>query len=156
MTVTKAATANVTVLEVTSTTQCAKVAPFTCTTNTSPTGISYMGVGFNRNVSTVTPDNPSQVINTNPFINIVSIGPGNTPATGINQGYIITNSNVTLGLTGGNTAGYALVKLTPDPGATPSNQPGTVWGQAPRGVVGQWPSWPPAPSCPTPAYPMPS
>jgi len=128
---TLAATATVTVLDVTSTTTCAKVAPFNCTTNTNPTDIAYMGVGFNRNVSTVTPDVSSQVINTNPFINIVSIGPGHAAATGINQGYIITDSGVTLGLTSANTTGYALVKLTPDPGATPTNQPGTIWGQAP-------------------------
>lgn len=131
-TATAAATANVTVLEVLKTTTCSKVSPFTCTSVIGPTGISYMGVGFNRGVSTVTPDNPSQVINTNPFINIVSIGSNPTvPATGINQGYIITNSGVTLGLTSSNTGGYALVKLTPDANPSPSNQPGTTWGQAP-------------------------
>ena len=47
----------------------------------------------------------------------------------------LTNGNVTLGLTSGNTANYALVKLTPHPSATPSNQPGTIWGQAPVTLV---------------------
>ena len=156
-TATTAATANVTVLEVLKTTTCAKVAPFTCTTVNNPQGISYMGVGFNRGVSTVTPDNPSQVINTNPFINIVSIGPGPTPApaTGLNQGYIITNSGVTLGLTSSNTAGYALAKLAPDSNPSPGNQPGTTWGQAPvvlsvGGVLG------PGTILPDAGIPMPS
>ena len=129
---TPVATSSVVVLQVTSTSCTSTVRG--CTPSDNPTGITYMGVGFNRGVSTVmpTPDNPNQgAINTNAFINIVSLGTGNSPATNLKQGYIITNSGVTLGLTSAATNDFAFVKLTPQPQPSPNTQGGTVWGQAP-------------------------
>ena len=132
---TKVATSKVTVLAVTST-ACTKDAR-SCTPTTNPTGIKYMGIGFNRGVSTVTTTTgtPSPALNTNVFTNITSIGSSNTPATNLAPGYVITNSGVTLGISTAQTTNYSFVKLTPDSGATPSTQPGTVWNQAPAGVT---------------------
>ncbi|MBS0518223.1 MAG: autotransporter domain-containing protein [Proteobacteria bacterium] len=122
------ATATVTVLQVTSITSasCQPSCP-------APDNIAYMGVGFNRNVSTVTATTPGVVINTNPFINLTSIN--GQPTTSLQQGYIITNSGVTLGLTAANTQNFAFVKLVPDTSPSPNSQAGTVWQQAPATVV---------------------
>lgn len=130
-----AATSNVTVLRVTSI-ACSPGAR-SCTPSNNPTGVTYMGIGFNRGVSTVTPaaGNPTTGIKTNVFNNVVSLGPTGTSAENLAPGYIITNSGVTLGLTTAGTAGYAFVKLTPDGSPSPNTQAGTVWNQAPAGVT---------------------
>ena len=128
------ATARVTVLLVTN--QICTIPGRNCTPSSSPTGVAYMGVGFDRGSSSITP--PAAFNNTNPFINIVSLASGN-PISTLRPGYLITNGGVTLGLS--NTAdvnnnnpgsNFAFVKLTPN---TPnSGQPAPAWQQAPMAI----------------------
>jgi len=127
------ATSRVTVLLVAS--QTCTIPGRACT----PMPPAYMGVGFDRGASSINP--PAPYNNTNPFINIVSIAPGvNALMSSLRQGYLITNSGVTLGLS--NTTNinnnnpdtnFAYVKLTPN---TPnSGQPAPAWQQAPMTIT---------------------
>ncbi|SKA41715.1 autotransporter-associated beta strand repeat-containing protein, partial [Enhydrobacter aerosaccus] len=120
-------TSKVTVLQVTSITSAA------CPQGCAPGTVAYMGVGFNRGVSTVTALTPGTLINTNPFINVTAIN--GTAVTNLQQGYIISSTGITLGLNSTNTQNYAFVKLMPDTSPSPSSQAGTVWQQAPATVV---------------------
>ncbi|NDH60295.1 MAG: hypothetical protein EBY18_01310 [Alphaproteobacteria bacterium] len=134
------ATSKVTVLLVTN--QTCTIPDRACTPTPpggTPSGIAYMGVGFDRGASSINP--PAANNNTNPFINIVSIAPGVSASMNtLRQGYLITNSGVTLGLSNttdinGNNPGsnFAVVKLTPN---TPnSGQPAPAWQQAPMAIT---------------------
>ncbi len=128
------ATARVTVLLVTN--QICTIPGRNCTPSSSPTGVAYMGVGFDRGSSSITP--PAAFNNTNPFINIVSLASG-APISTLRPGYLITNGGVTLGLS--NTAdvnnnnpgsNFAFVKLTPN--TANSGQPAPAWQQAPMAI----------------------
>ena len=123
------ATARVTVLEVTSVT-CLPNHP-KCKPNADPTGVAYMGVGFDRGASSTQP--PAPYNNTNPFINIVSLASGQ-PVSSLAPGYIITNSGVTLGLSSSATNNFAFVKLLPNATNSPP-QPAPAWNQAPVTIL---------------------
>jgi autotransporter-associated beta strand protein len=123
------ATARVTVLEVTSVT-CLPNYP-NCQPNPNPTGVAYMGVGFDRGASSTQP--PAPYNNTNPFINIVSLASGQ-PVSSLAPGYIITNSGVTLGLSSSATNNFAFVKLLPNTINSPP-QPAPAWNQAPVTIL---------------------
>ena len=118
------ATARVTVLEVTS--ESCETGHPNCGAQQIP-NIAYMGVGFDRGVSSVQP--PAPYNNTNPFINIVSLASGK-PVSSLAPGYIITNSSVTLGLTSNDTNGFAFVKLSQNTTNNPP-QPAPAWLSAP-------------------------
>ncbi|CAN5878676.1 autotransporter domain-containing protein [soil metagenome] len=96
-----------------------------CTPNSDPSGIAYMGVGFDRGVSAITP--PGSNTNVNPFINVNSGNPNYA------QGYIVTNSGVQLGLTNASTANYAFVKLMANPAA--GGQASAAWLSAPMTIT---------------------
>ena len=87
-------------------------------------GVAYMGVGFDRGESAITPP-LSAGTNVNPFININ----GNSQ----NQGYLVTNNGVYLGLTNALTANYAFVKLAPN--AAAAGQQAAAWTQAPMTIA---------------------
>ena len=129
------ATAKVTVLLVTN--QTCTIAGRTCTPSSNPTGVAYMGVGFDRGSSSI--NAPAAYNNTNPFINITSLQSG-SPISTLRPGYLITNSGVTLGLSntadvnGNNpSSNFAFVKLTPN--AANSGQPAPAWQQAPMTIT---------------------
>ena len=116
-----------------------------CSPNSNPTGIAYMGVGFDRGVSAITPSGSNT--NVNPFINV------SMPSSSYSQGYLITESGVQFGLTNASTANYAFVKLAPN--AAAAGQQSAAWLQAPMtitvgGATGG------ATSCPTAASTTPS
>ncbi|MBV8407790.1 MAG: hypothetical protein JOY64_09185, partial [Alphaproteobacteria bacterium] len=90
--------------------------------------LSYMGVGYNRG-NFIQP--PPAGSNINPFTNIVPIG--QSPST-YRQGYVITNSGVTLGLSTAATQGFSAVKLTPTTPAT-GNPGNPAWGLQPGTVL---------------------
>jgi uncharacterized protein with beta-barrel porin domain len=94
-----------------------------CQPNANPQGIAYMGVGFDRGVSAITPPGVNTPVN--PFINV-------NGGSSYSQGYIVTNSGVHLGLTNANTANFAYVKLTPNP--SPGGQQAAAWLQAPMTI----------------------
>lgn len=126
------ATAKVTVLLVTNIT--CKFTDKGCVANPNPSGVAYMGVGFNRGDSAIAP--PAPYNNTNPFTNIVSLAQAAIDAGAsigtLRQGYRITNTGVTLGLSSGLTNGYAFVKLQPD---TSGAQPAPAWLGAPMTIT---------------------
>ena len=119
------ATAQVTVMEVTRET-CLKHHP-KCKENLHPTGVAYMGVGFDRGKSSTQPPVPYN--NTNPFTNIVSLASGQ-PVSSLSPGYVISNSGVTLGLSSSATNNFAFVKLLPNTSNNPP-QPAPAWLGAP-------------------------
>ncbi|HET6315115.1 MAG TPA: hypothetical protein VFG86_01560, partial [Chloroflexota bacterium] len=96
-----------------------------CSPHSNPTDIAYMGVGFDRGVSAITPPGPNT--NVNPFINV------NMPSSSYSQGYLITKSGVQLGLTNASTANYAFVKLAPN--AAAAGQQSSAWLQAPMTIT---------------------
>src|SRR5215204_1582508 len=85
-----------------------------CSTNNNPTGVAYMGVGFDRAAAELSQVTPSM----NPFLNLSAIGTTQIPAGTVRQGYIITPTGVILGLTAANTAGFSFAKLLPSPSTT--------------------------------------
>jgi len=121
------ATSQVTVLQVTSVT--CRFTDKGCVPSSNPTGVAYMGVGFDRGVSSLTP--PSPFNNTNPFTNVVSLANG-APMANYRQGYRITNDGVTLGISTATTSGFGFVKLQPD---TAGTQPDPAWLSAPMTVA---------------------
>ena len=96
-----------------------------CSSNSDPTP-AYLGIGFDRGVSAITPPTPTGT-NVNPFINV------NMPSSSYSQGYIVTNSGVQLGLTNTSTANYAFVKLMPNGAA--AGQQSAAWLQAPMTIT---------------------
>jgi autotransporter-associated beta strand protein len=123
------ATAQVTILEVTSIT-CLQGHP-KCKKNLHPTGVAYMGVGFDRGASSTQP--PAPYNNTNPFINIVSLASGQ-PVSSLAPGYVISNSGVTLGLSASATNNFAFVKLLPNTTNNPP-EPAPAWNAAPVTIL---------------------
>ena len=85
-----------------------------CSTNNNPTGVAYMGVGFDRAAAELSQVTPSM----NPFLNLSAIGTTQIPAGTVRQGYIITPTGVILGLTAATTAGFSFAKLLPNPSTT--------------------------------------
>jgi uncharacterized protein with beta-barrel porin domain len=116
------ATSKVTILQVKSITCLAGYSQ--CKPDAHPKNVAYMGVGYNRGTSGLQP--PAPYNNTNALLNAVTMS-----GQAIPPGYLITNSGITLGLTSTNTAGFAFVKLQPNPGAT---DPSSVWQGAPMTV----------------------
>jgi len=124
------ATSRVTVLQITSVTcrfldkGCQPTKP-----GEQPKGIAYMGVGFDRGVSSMQP--PAGYTNTNPFTNVIKLADGRSMDT-YRQGYRITNKGVTLGLSSQTTSGgYGFVKLQPN---TAPGQPNPSWLSAPMTI----------------------
>ena len=122
------ATADVVVLQVTGT-ACSPGAR-SCTASNSSFGVKYMGIGFNRGVSTVTAaaGNAATGLPTNLFTSLVS-------PVGLAPGYILSDGGVTVGLSAAATAGFSFVKLAPEASPSPDTQAGTVWQQAPAGIT---------------------
>jgi autotransporter-associated beta strand protein len=120
------ATSKVTVLQVTSVT--CRFTDKGCVATNNPTGVAYMGVGFNRGVSSLQP--PAPYTNTNPFTNVVSLANGASMAN-YRQGYRITNNGVTLGITSAETNGFGFVKLEPNG----SGNPNDPWSGAPMTIT---------------------
>jgi autotransporter-associated beta strand protein len=88
--------------------------PRHCTPTNNPMGVSQMGIGFGQEASGQVGGTPAA----NPFLNIVSTSTPGAPLP--SNGYVITPSGVTLGLTAANTQGFAMVKLSSyTPYATP-------------------------------------
>jgi autotransporter-associated beta strand protein len=97
--------------------------PRNCTPNDNPMDVSLMGIGFGQEYTGATGNTP----NNNPFLNIVSTA---TPGGALpSRGYVVTANGVEIGLTAGNTQGYAMVKLS---SYTPYSAPGVPeWLLAP-------------------------
>jgi hypothetical protein len=122
------ATADVVVLQVTG--MACSPGARSCTASNSSSGVKYMGIGFNRGVSTVTAaaGNAATGLPTNLFTNLVS-------PVGLAPGYILSDGGVTVGLSAAATAGFSFVKLAPEASPSPDTQAGTVWQQAPAGIT---------------------
>ena len=115
--------------------------------------VAYMGVGFDRGDSAITPTytGPGST-NVNPFINITSVNGTTTSNSNYSQGYIVTNNGIYLGLTNANTANYAFVKLVPN--ASAAGQQAATWSQAPMTIAVGGATRAAASSCPTAASPI--
>jgi hypothetical protein len=88
-------------------------------------GITYMGVGFGREHD----GQPQGTPDKNPFLNITKINGAPVAPGTMRSGYIITDRGVHVGLTAGNTSGFAFTALT-----------GPKYSSDPR-------DWPEAPIC---------
>jgi outer membrane autotransporter protein len=92
-----------------------------CVIDPTPTGVAFMGVGFDRGAT----QNPPAATNSNPFTNIVSLASG-APVSTLRTGYVITNAGVTLGVNAAGTQNFAIVKLTPN-----TSVPSELWNTPP-------------------------
>jgi hypothetical protein len=92
-----------------------------CTPNPNPRGVSFMGIGFDRDAAQgSTPGAPR-----NPFVNLTSLASG-APVSSVRPGYVITRTGVHLGMTPELTRDFAFVKLAPRTDTTWSAAPLTV------------------------------
>jgi len=98
---------------------------YRCTPNNNPTGVNFMGVGFDR----ATTQSDSNVSNANPFTNIISLASG-APVSTMRTGYMITNTGVTLGISTAGTQNSAIMKLTPN-----TTNASELWNAAPVTLV---------------------
>ena len=132
---TPVATAQVGVLLVTSITCLKNYGPPSCVATDTPTGIKYMGIGFDRQSGA----NPAPSFPNNPFTSLSSLASG-APVSSVRSGYEITTTGVYLGMNPANTQNFTFVKLmrnTQNPSAA-----GPQWNGAPvtvsaGGVIGQ-------------------
>jgi hypothetical protein len=68
---------------------------------------------------------------TGTFYNLLNIFEINgKPVTNMRTGYVVSSTGVTLGLTGAQSSGFAMLKLTPN-----TIVPGNVWNRANMGVT---------------------
>jgi autotransporter-associated beta strand protein len=96
-----------------------------CEPDPNPHGITYMGVGFDRqSAQDTTPTTQGNV-----FLNITSLESG-APLSSLRKGYIVENNKVTLGITTARTSDFAFVKLTPN-----TVVPDDKWNAAPVTVT---------------------
>lgn len=98
---------------------------YRCTPSNSPTGVNFMGVGFDR----ATTQSDANVSNANPFTNIISLASG-APVSSMRTGYMITNTGVTLGVSTAGTQNSAIMKLTPN-----TTNTSELWNSAPVTLV---------------------
>jgi hypothetical protein len=73
--------------------------------------ITYMGVGFGRNVPGS--GKPGAVPAANPFLNIVSLNGTHIPPKSMRAGWVISTKGVYVGLTEANTRGFNFTQLSP-------------------------------------------
>ena len=125
------ATSRVTILRVTAETVCESAN--NCTTTQNPSGIAFMGVGYDRGGIKGAPAD-----GLNPLLNVVSLASG-ASASGLRPGYMIVNSgsgmpggqpSIVLGLSGTLTQGFAFAKLT----ANGSGVVQDLWASAPATI----------------------
>jgi hypothetical protein len=124
------ATADVPVLQVTSR-ACAPNAR-SCRPSKHPTGVALMGIGFARE----SPQQPRGIPAYNAFLNLTSVAtsggaPQPLPA-GWRNGYVVTASDIYLGLDAANTQHAGFVKLQPNPAYSTPTLP--EWMPAPMTV----------------------
>jgi hypothetical protein len=81
--------------------------------------ITYMGVGFGRNIPGS--GKPGAVPAANPFLNIVSFNGQHVPPDSMRAGWVISTKGVHIGLTPSNTRGFNFTQLSP--GVTYANDP---------------------------------
>jgi hypothetical protein len=92
-----------------------------CRPNANPRGVSFMGIGFDRDAAQgSTPGAPR-----NPFVNLTSLASG-APVGSVRPGYVVTQNAVYLGMTPDLVRNFAFVKLTPKAGGD--------WNAAPLSV----------------------
>ena len=100
------ATARVQVLRVTHVTCLERARD--CRPERNPDGVSFMGVGFDRDAAQGTEAGVAR----NPFTSLVSVA-SRTPLSSLRPGYVLTRTAVHLGMTAELTRDFAFVKLSP-------------------------------------------
>jgi len=120
-----AATARVQVLRVESITCQQKARD--CQPNPRPTGVAFMGIGFDRDSAQGT----AATAQRNPFIALTAIASG-LPVSRVRPGYIVGRDGVHLGMTPALTANFSFVKLTPSGNPSIGGLP--AWNGAPLTV----------------------
>lgn len=101
-----AATARVQVLRV-ETITCQQKAR-DCQPNQHPTGVAFMGIGFDRDSA----QGSAPTVQRNPFVALTAVASG-VPTASIRPGYIVGYDGIHLGMTPALTRNFAFVKLTP-------------------------------------------
>ncbi|KAF3903039.1 hypothetical protein AA313_de0205151 [Arthrobotrys entomopaga] len=71
----------------------------------------YFGIGFGRDTDQLSQSTAEK----NPMINIISVNNATVNNTKYHQGYVITNTGITVGLTSNTTQGFAMVDLMEGP-----------------------------------------
>jgi hypothetical protein len=92
-----------------------------CQPNPHPTGVAFMGIGFDRDSAQGT----QPTVERNPFVALTKIASG-MPLKSVRPGYIVSRDGIHLGMTPELTSAFAFVKLTPTGSTDASGRP--VWG----------------------------
>ncbi len=101
-----------------------------CTPKRTPTGIHFMGIGFNSGTGFTFPPSVVSAAANNPFTNLIYTK--NVPLNTVRKGWLLTNQGVYLGMSSGLTKNFAFVKLEQNPATLGSTTP--LWQSAPAAV----------------------
>lgn len=101
-----------------------------CTPKHSPTGIHFMGIGFNSGTGFTWPASVVSAATNNPFTNLTYAK--NVPLSTVRRGWLLTNQGVYLGMSSELTKNFAFVKLEQNPATAGSLIP--LWQSAPAAV----------------------
>src|SRR5580698_169653 len=99
-----------------------------CQPNPHPTGVAFMGIGFDRDSAQGTQATAER----NPFVSLTKIASG-VPVKSVRPGYIVSRDGIHLGMTPELTSPFAFVKLTATGSTDASGRP--VWGTPPLTVT---------------------
>jgi hypothetical protein len=101
-----------------------------CTPKHAPTGIHFMGIGFNSGTGFTWPASVVAAAANNPFTNLTYTK--DVPLNSVRKGWLLTNQGVYLGMSSQLTKNFAFVKLEQNPATVGSTTP--LWQSAPAAV----------------------
>lgn len=104
--------------------------PRDCKDKDNPTGIHFMGIGFNSGTGFTQPPSVVAAAANNPFTNLVYTK--SVSLNSVRKGWLLTNQGVYLGMTTELTKNFAFVKLTQNDVTLNSSTP--LWQSAPAAI----------------------
>jgi hypothetical protein len=106
------------------------VNPRFCTPKSAPTGIHFMGIGFNSGTGFTQPPSVVAAAANNPFTNLIYTK--NVPLNTVRKGWLITNQGIYIGMSSQLTKNFAFVKLDQNPDTL--GLPSPLWQSAPAAI----------------------
>jgi len=110
--------------------QSCQIAARDCTNKPNPTGIHFMGVGFNSGTGFTNPPSVVTAAANNPFTNLTHVN--GFPLDTMRSGWILNRQGVYLGMSSQLTQNFAFVKLVQNPDTLNLATP--LWQSAPAAI----------------------
>ena len=101
-----------------------------CTPKSNPTGIHFMGIGFNSGSGFTQPQSVVTAAANNPFTNLTYTK--DVPLSSVRKGWLLTYQGVYLGMTTALTKNFAFVKLEQNTDTIGTSSP--LWQSAPAAI----------------------